>query len=134
MTCFMLVSLSIVISCKGQPKSNQASTIATGMNTNNGKIYSDSIYGKIVKCLLRDKSGNIWIGTTWNGIFRYDGKTFTHFTEAEGLCSNIVNTTQEDKDGLIWVGTNNGECRFKGNGFIGFSLETISNGVSNNQV
>ncbi|MCP4216157.1 MAG: hypothetical protein GY765_16025, partial [bacterium] len=32
-----------------------------------------------------DKSGNLWFGTYGGGVSRYDGKSFTSFTEKDGL-------------------------------------------------
>ncbi|MCX6312891.1 MAG: hypothetical protein NT084_14805 [Bacteroidetes bacterium] len=37
-----------------------------------------------IRCMLQDKSGNLWFGTD-GGVSKYDGKSFTHFTEKEGL-------------------------------------------------
>jgi ligand-binding sensor domain-containing protein len=34
-----------------------------------------------VKCLFVDKDNNIWIGTREVGLYRYDDKTLTAFTE-----------------------------------------------------
>ena len=36
---------------------------------------------------------------------KYDGKSFTHFTEAEGLSNNFVFSMLEDNLGNIWFGT-----------------------------
>ncbi len=38
----------------------------------------------ITRNVLQDKKGFIWLAT-WNGIIRYDGKTFTNFTNKNGL-------------------------------------------------
>jgi ligand-binding sensor domain-containing protein len=58
-----------------------------------GKIWS----------LMQDKKGNIWFGRDGFGACKYDGKSFTHFTKKEGLCSNNVSNIVEDKDGNIWI-------------------------------
>ena len=39
---------------------------------------------------LEDKYGNIWLGTYGGGLSKYDGKTFTHYTEKEGLSNNVI--------------------------------------------
>lgn len=67
-----------------------------------------------VHCGLQDKAGNLWFGTTGEGVYRYDGKLFTQFTVKDGLSSNIVSAILEDKKGNIWMGTDEGVCRYDG--------------------
>lgn len=45
------------------------------------KISEDSLGGYSVWCMIEDKAGNIWFGTRNVGLYRYDGKTFTRFSE-----------------------------------------------------
>ena len=39
----------------------------------------------LVRSILEDKRGNLWIGTQGGGICRYDGKTFTAYSVEQGL-------------------------------------------------
>ena len=57
-----------------------------------------------VLSILEDSHGNIWIGTN-GGVSMYDGETFTHFTQKEGLSNNAVFSILEDSHGNIWFGT-----------------------------
>lgn len=66
------------------------------------------ISSSIILSMLEDKRGNLWFGTWGNGVDRYDGKSFTHFTEKEGLSGNKVLSVLEDKSGNIWFGTYGG--------------------------
>jgi len=59
----------------------------------------------MVWCIVEDKKGDIWFGTDGLGACRYDGKTFSHFTKKDGLCSNDVASILEDKQGHIWFGS-----------------------------
>jgi ligand-binding sensor domain-containing protein len=70
-----------------------------------------------VHCSLQDKKGNLWFGTTSQGVFRYDGKSFTNFTTRDGLNSNAVFSMVEDKKGNIWFGTDTGLSHYDGKTF-----------------
>lgn len=58
-----------------------------------------------VWALLEDSKGNIWFGRDGYGACRFDGSSFTHFTKADGLCSNNVASIVEDAQGNIWFGS-----------------------------
>jgi ligand-binding sensor domain-containing protein len=70
-----------------------------------------------VHCILQDKAGNLWFGTTGEGLYKYDGKSFTQFTASNGLNHNSVNHMLEDKDGKIWIGTAAGLVLYNGKTF-----------------
>ena len=53
------------------------------------KTIGDPRYGN-VQCGLQDKEGNLWFGTTENGLYKYDGKSFSRFLVADGLNSNNI--------------------------------------------
>ena len=71
-------------------------------------------YGS-VKCGLQDKAGNLWFGTTENGLYKYDGKSFQQLLIADGLISNSISSLLEDSTGKIWIGTDKGLCLYDGN-------------------
>jgi ligand-binding sensor domain-containing protein len=75
------------------------------------KTIGSPRYGN-VQCSLQDKDGNLWFGTTENGIYKYDGKSFSRFLVADGLYSNSVYALLEDEDGKIWIGTQEGLCLY----------------------
>lgn len=52
--------------------------------------------------LFEDSKGNLWFARDGLGACRYDGKSFTHFTKENGLCSNNVCNILEDRNGNIW--------------------------------
>ena len=68
---------------------------------------------------LRDKAGNLWFGTSARGVNRYEAATgtFTHFTEADGLCGNAIADIYEDRAGQLWFATNKCICRYVGKSF-----------------
>lgn len=80
-----------------------------------------------VGCGFQDKEGNLWFGTLNEGVYRYDGKSFTQFTKKNGLSDNGVNFITEDKAGNILFGTNRGICKYDRGKFINDPLtDTLS--------
>jgi ligand-binding sensor domain-containing protein len=79
---FFLPLLSLVISsCNGQPKIEQQSkTIPEELSFTSKKTMLTKTQGtneyQNVHCIIEDKKGNIWLGTTGEGVYRYDGKEF----------------------------------------------------------
>src|ERR1700744_2323724 len=111
----LLLALIFFTSCKGQNKSqpkeiNETKKTALGPPkliknhfTNKYQEEADNIH-----CGLQDKAGNLWFGTTGDGVYRYDGKSFTNFTMKDGLDTNQIFSIMEYKIGNIWFGSRNG--------------------------
>jgi len=62
--------------------------------------------------VLQDAAGQVWCYTN-RGIFRFDGRTFRHHGEADGLLHMEGNATAiaQSRDGSLWFGTD-GVMRF----------------------
>lgn len=82
--------------------------------------------GKNLSGLLQDDDGIFWLVSNGDGVFRYDGKTLTNFTEEDGLCSNFVFGIQKDHKGQLWFSTRDGICNFDGNKFTNYT-HTVEN-------
>ena len=54
--------------------------------------------------VFEDRSGTVWVGTSVNGLFRYDG---TNFALVETSHEEIL-SLGEDKEGDMWAGTGGG--------------------------
>lgn len=112
----LLVSMFFT-SCNGQTKQPNKTVVEqisfTSKNTKLTKTQGATIHQN-VHCSLQDKVGNLWFGTTGEGVYRYDGKEFTQFTEKDGLSDNKVWSIIEDKSGKIWFGTDGGVSRYDG--------------------
>jgi ligand-binding sensor domain-containing protein len=91
------------------------------------KTIGNPAYGN-VQCGLQDKAGNLWFGTTHNGLYKYDGKSFSQFTVTNGLNSNNISSIFEDKDGKIWIGTGAaGVCLYDGKTFAKIQIPLRKN-------
>lgn len=56
-----------------------------------------------------DRRGWLWVGSGF-GVYVFNGATWRHITEKDGLAWNDINEDAflEDTDGTIWIGTSNG--------------------------
>ena len=69
------------ISCNGQVKKDLSeekvndSKVISGEQPKLIKTQGSST-GDNVHCSLQDKAGNLWFGTTAEGLYKYDGKSF----------------------------------------------------------
>ncbi|MFT5163459.1 MAG: signal transduction histidine kinase/ligand-binding sensor domain-containing protein [Alteromonadaceae bacterium] len=72
-----------------------------------------SLSNDAVRSIYEDKKGMLWLGTE-GGLnqFNRQTKTFTRYSEKEGLANNTVYGIVGDKQGRLWLSTNNGLSRF----------------------
>jgi signal transduction histidine kinase/ligand-binding sensor domain-containing protein len=92
-----------------------------------------SISGPAVYGLLIDKRGRLWAGTTAGlSLFDRESKTFTRFTEKDGLPNDTVYAVLEDASGYLWLSTNNGLARFDTDNRV-FRSYNISHGLQDNE-
>jgi hypothetical protein len=119
-TIYSLLLLSLLVSsCSGQVKTDSQS------NNGNPSLSHNTGQPKLIRTLgsnpyqdisagLEDHAGNLWFGTSTEGVYRYDGKLFTQFTTHDGLSSDTILSMLEDTKGNIWFGTMNGLSRYDG--------------------
>lgn len=75
---------------------------------------NDCLTSRLASCILEDKDGNIWIGTTDKGInvLSIKNDTIAHFWhhtwDANSLPSNKVECLFCDSSGRVWIGTQKG--------------------------
>lgn len=56
-----------------------------------------------IRRTIQDRKGNIWIAA-FDGVFRYDGKSFTHLITSE-ISSSRFFSVLEDRKGNFWFGS-----------------------------
>lgn len=134
-TFSLLLVLIFFISCNGQSKTEKTNEAVvkqqsfTSKNIKLTKTLGTDRYQN-VHFIMQDRNDNIWFGTTGEGVYLYDGKKFTQFTEKDGLSNNKVWSILEDKSGNIWFATGNGVSRYDGKTIskIPFTM-TFANGL-----
>jgi len=139
--CLILLFFVLIMSCNGQDKLNvpkdskvesktirkdySAPLFSLGSNTIPNDFFAPLFYdGQLchwTRRILQDKSGNLWFGNS-GGITKYDGESFTNYTEKDGLINNDVWSLTIDHNGIIWIGTLNGVSSFDGEAFTTFKI------------
>jgi ligand-binding sensor domain-containing protein len=83
----------------------------------------------ITRNVIQDRQGNIWIAA-FDGIFRYDGKSFTNITSK--VSSARFFSVLEDRKGNFWFGSiGSGVYYYDGKSFQNF---TTKDGLAGNNV
>jgi len=102
---------------KGNIKS-EAKSVITSTGPNN-----------TTRNIIQDRKGNIWIAA-FDGIFRYDGKSFTNITSK--VSSARFFSVLEDRRGNLWFGSiGSGVYYYDGKSFRNF---TTKEGLAGNDV
>ncbi len=94
-------------------------------------LKSDGTF--VVKAVFIDGEGMKWFGTN-RGLLRYNGETWTYYTDADHLISNAVNTLAFELSTYgpeLWVGTDKGVSvvAYDVEGITGSTSYTAANGV-----
>jgi ligand-binding sensor domain-containing protein len=83
----------------------------------------------ITRTIKQDRKGNIWMAS-WEGVFRYDGKSFTNITSK--VSSARFFSVLEDRKGNLWFGSiGSGIYYYDGKSFQNF---TTNEGLANNEI
>lgn len=79
-------------------------------------------------CAAEDKEGNMWFGSSANGVLKFDGKKFYQFTDENTgmLPSNYVRRMIKDKDDNLWMGFSNGIVKYNGINWTVFQTNMVT--------
>jgi signal transduction histidine kinase/ligand-binding sensor domain-containing protein/DNA-binding response OmpR family regulator len=66
-----------------------------------------------VLVLFEDMEGNIWIGTSDRGLYRFNGDSLRQFSSSDGFLATGAKVLKQDQQGTIWIGTWSGLYQFK---------------------
>jgi signal transduction histidine kinase/ligand-binding sensor domain-containing protein/DNA-binding response OmpR family regulator len=75
-------------------------------NIRKGDKQSGSISHNIVRAIIKDKTGNLWIGTRGDGLnmIPYKGADTKYFNTENGLSNNAVIALNIDRKNNLWIG------------------------------
>ena len=81
--------------------------------------------------MLRDRDGNLWIGTADVGLMHvHPGRTDV-FAQADGLSGDFITALFIDRENTIWVATDGGLDRFRE---VAAPTLSLNQGLSNASV
>lgn len=75
-----------------------------GFRKERGIATADDAYSTFVSS-IRDKDGDLWVAVLGGGVYRYDGKTWTHYQVLHEGKPMWVRELSFDKQGRLWLGT-----------------------------
>jgi two-component sensor histidine kinase len=63
-----------------------------------------------ITVIVKDTTGDVWLGTHGSGIFRFDPdmNTYVNYQQQQGLNSNYINSILPDANGNLWISTADG--------------------------
>ncbi|MCO6500067.1 MAG: hypothetical protein J5I47_06780 [Vicingus serpentipes] len=96
--------------------------------------YSDTngFKSKYTKTLFIDKVGNIWIGTSGDGLVKYTNEAFVYYNNMEGLKSSLIFRICKDNENNIWTASyGDGLTKYDGKQITRYTTE---NGLPSNKV
>ena len=77
----------------------------------------DGLVNNRVKKMLQDSKGQLYF-LTFVGLSIYDGTSFTNFSKADGLGSDVVNDAVEMGDDSVWIATNTNTLNYISKGSV----------------
>src|ERR1700722_15896999 len=84
-----------------------------------------------VTSLCEDNSGNLWIGTSGRGLYRWRAGQGGRVGLTEGLPARDITSLELDSEGNVWIGSQQGATRYDGRGFRSF---TVADGLQTDSV
>ena len=121
--------LTVIICTAGK---GQGQTVLSkgNINSETKDIITSHGPNSITRNIIQDRKGNIWMAS-WQGVFRYDGKSFTNITSK--VSSARFFSVLEDRNGNLWFGSiGSGVYYYDGKSFRNFTTKDglASDGVT----
>jgi signal transduction histidine kinase len=77
-------------------------------NSVNALTKADGLLSDVVRTLLLEDDGTLWIGTAGGGLSRWRAGRVVNFTARDGLPDNTISQMLEDDQDRLWLGTDRG--------------------------
>ena len=105
----------------------------TRENTFHYTSANSSLPENIIRSIVQDNKGQMWIGTFGQGlsVFTKDMRPIDHFNENNGFCSNCINHIFKDSKNRIWVATGDGLVCFTANEKRKYKVYNRQDGIHN---
>jgi len=124
--CIFFLIFACCTSRHGQDDTEQPRADISAKNQEVVKLQGPQT---ITRTIIKDSQGHIWVAA-YDGIFRYDGETFTNMTNQ--VSSARFFSVLEDKKGNFWFSSvGSGVFYYDGKTFRNF---TTDDGLANNRV
>jgi ligand-binding sensor domain-containing protein len=104
-------------------------------NDNNSDVWEyNSVIGLVEVCaLICDNTNNLWIGTVWTGIGKYNYTDLEIYnTENSDLISNNITGLEIDNNNNLWIATVKGLSYYNHTNNIWESYNLLNSGLSGN--
>jgi PAS domain S-box-containing protein len=80
-----------------------------------------------VRALLVDRNGTMWIGTSGEGVLRYQNGEISSLRQTNGLAHDFVTSLMEDREGSLWIGTREGLSQLSN---VKFPIYSVTEGFA----
>ena len=69
-----------------------------------GGYCTNYLVDSAINAIAVDNSNNVWVGTDWDGVYKFNGATWTNYPASSGLASNHVLSIAIDNADVKWFG------------------------------
>jgi len=118
-------SLAVFILLFANPVKSQINwTIYTSTNS----ILGSDNY----RCIEIDQGGNVWVGSAYSGLYKYNGSTWTKFSTSNStILNNDIYDLLVDNTNKVWAGSYKGVSVYNGITFTNYdTLNAPFNGIT----
>lgn len=102
------------------------------LDSNNNWVSQNIVGSNLnVSDVKQSLDGSYFISVYGEGIYQWDGKVLKHYTEKDGLVSQLIRTIFIDSENRVWAASKNGVSVIDGDEI---SLFTVKNGLPNENI